>query len=118
MIIKHVSVTNGKVETDYLMLKKYIDGMCVLGNHYKVIQYLRYMFDADLCDKYDVIFKDPSKAVMSIYPEIWTDDPYTAEFREYEEMIKKFKDYMEKHDVDLQQSIAILQAVMNEKEAV
>ena len=118
LIIKHVSQTTGKVETDYMMLKKYIDGMNVVGNHDKVIQYLRYMFNDDLCNRYDAIFKDPSKAVMSIYPEIWTDDPYTAEFREYEEMIKKFKAYMEKHDVDLQQSAAALQAVMNEKEAV
>ena len=118
VIIKHVSQTTGKVETDYMMLKKYIDGMNVVGNHDKVIQYLRYMFNDDLCDRYDAIYKDPSKAVMSIYPEIWTEDPYTAEFREYEEMIKKFKAYMEKHNVDLHQSAAALRAVMEEKEAV
>lgn len=118
LIIKHVSTTTGKVDTDYLMLKKYIEGMQTIGNHDEVIRYLRYMFDGERCDRYDTIFREPSKAVMNLYPEVWVEDPYTSEFRQYEEMIIKFKAYMANHEVDPRKLAAVLKKIMERKDIV
>lgn len=99
--VKRAKEISGEVKTDYLILKKYADGMHVLGEHSAVIEYLRYIFDDEMCEKYDMWFCEPECAVAKMYPEIWIDSEYASEFRKYEELILKFKEYEDTHQVNL-----------------
>lgn len=98
---KRVKEMGKEVNTDYIMLEKYADGMLTLKNHDKVIEYMRYIFDDKLCDEYDDKFAEPESIIQNIYSEVWIDSEYCSEFRKYEEIIMKFKDYQERHPVDL-----------------
>lgn len=108
-------MNTSKNKTDYIFVKKYADGMLTLGEHNKVICYLQNMFDEELCRKYDELFKDKQDIIKKIYPEIWCDSEYTYEFRKYEEMILKFKEYAEKHRVDVMKSMSEI-VTMNTEE--
>jgi len=100
-LIKKVKELSGEVKTDYIMLKKYADGMLVIGKHEDVIEYMRYIFSDDLCDRYDELFCEPQNIVEKIYPEISEDNEYTMEFKQYEDFICKFKNYEVMNQVDL-----------------
>lgn len=112
LIIKHAQTFSSKINPDYLMLKKYSEGMQIIGNHDDVIKYLRFMFDKDICDKYDEIYCIPEKAIVKLYPPIWTDDSCTIGFRLYEEMILKLKEYMKNHEVNMTDSLSPLKCVV------
>lgn len=106
-LVKNAEKSGMPLSPDYLMLKKYADGMFVMHNHNAVIRYLRNMFDNTLCDRYDMMFSGKVNAIAQIYPEIWTDSEFTEEFRLYEAMIVRFKEYQAAHPINQMQTISI-----------
>jgi len=105
-LVKYAEKVLNPLPPDYLMLRKYSDGMLVMKDHAAVIRYLRNMFDSELCDRYDALFGSGKNPVAEIYPEIWTDSAYTEEFRRYEAMILAFKAYQAAHPVNQMQTLS------------
>jgi len=52
----------------YTAVYYYLDGMAAMGNHKRVIQYLKPMFSKELYEKVDSIFEDPDQIITKQYP--------------------------------------------------
>lgn len=105
-LINHIEKSNKQIPPDYLMLKKYADGMYIIQNHDTVISYLRNMFDDSLCDQYSELFNGETNVIAKLYPEIWIDSEHTEEFRIYEKMILRFKEYQIAHPINQMQTFS------------
>lgn len=96
------------IDIDYIMLEKYIDGLTILKSHDDVIKYMYNMFDYELCNNFDMRFRDLNKIIENNYPSIDIDHEYCDEFLRYEEMICKFKNYQKEHSIDNSELIQTL----------
>lgn len=51
-------------------IKYYIQGMLSINNHKKVMKYLNFLFEKEICDFIDNLFVDPMQVIQKQYPSI------------------------------------------------
>lgn len=97
-----------KVPTECMLLVRYTDGMRVLKDHQKVMDYLQKMFDEKSCSDFDAKFRNHDKILETIYPEVDLDGEYCGSFRNFESFIVNVKNYQSEHPLDWRNLIDLI----------
>ena len=54
----------------YICVLRYLEGMIKFSDHNAVCNYVNKVFDKDICDKLDKVFKNPAEVLIKQYPKI------------------------------------------------
>lgn len=81
----------------YYGVLQYIEGMSVIKDHYKVMNYLNQFFDKKICKQIDGIFKSQKEVITNQYPKIKSFDHNNCtgeqanEYSKYLDLMDKYK---------------------------
>ncbi len=91
----HIAELNG-IEPDifYYVVAHYFDGMAVMQEHERVIQYLKNYYDGKYVERVNEIFIDRNKIIVKQYPSVADDEQkfiakYCPDFLAYQTIVGK-----------------------------